>query len=108
MDAGRLKEAEDLFRAALRLSDRPETRMGLGLCLLAQGRYTEGWPLWEARFEALKRPQPTFPWPVWCGQPVAGKRLLVWLDGWDATVRRIWADLLAQKQRDDLSGAARA
>ena len=40
--------------------------------------------------------------------PVAGKRLLVWLDGWDATVRRIWADLLAQKQRDDLSGAARA
>src|ERR1019366_8893530 len=49
------------------------------LVLLAQGRYAEGWPLYEWRGltpEFLPR-QPTFPQPLWDGSPLSGRTLLV-------------------------------
>ncbi|MFC3070563.1 hypothetical protein [Phenylobacterium soli] len=76
---GRFKEAETAFREALAAADNPGTRYALAELLLADGRYAEGWPLWEARraIPALKVPQPDLDFPEWHGEPLAGRRLLV-------------------------------
>lgn len=77
---GRLDEAETELREALRL--RPgfaPTRHALGTVLLSQGRYAEGWPLYDARHEipALGLPKPQMPYAEWRGEPLEGKSLLI-------------------------------
>lgn len=50
-----------------------------GLRLLADGRYEDGWPLYEARLEIpeLNAPPMPLPMPVWQGEELTGKRLLI-------------------------------
>lgn len=81
-NVGLAREAEPLLRTALELDPgNARTRFALSACLLAQGRYAEGWPLFEARHELPgARPKPALPFPEWRGEPLAGKRLLVWPD----------------------------
>ncbi|WP_165842833.1 tetratricopeptide repeat protein [Phenylobacterium deserti] len=81
---GRTAQAEALFRRALaQKPDAPWTRLALGSLYLQQGRYAEGWPLYEARRqvpgEAREPPHilPDLRAPEWRGEPIAGKRLLV-------------------------------
>lgn len=87
-ELGRLKEAQTAFRRAVALAPPAEVAMpryNLGTLLLSLGRTEEGWPLYEARLEvshnewllaADERPQ--FGFPRWKGEPVAGRRVLVW------------------------------
>ena len=82
-DFGLDAEAEQSLRAALQWKpDYPLACHNLALLLLAQGRFGEGWPLHEARahpsLPAPNTPIPPLPCPQWEGQPLAGKRLLVW------------------------------
>jgi hypothetical protein len=49
-----------------------------GAALLKQGRYTEGWPLFEARPSRRKPELKQIPCPEWRGEDLTGKRLLVW------------------------------
>ncbi|MBF0181892.1 MAG: glycosyltransferase family protein [Magnetococcales bacterium] len=79
---GRLAEAETAFRQALAIRpDCADALWNLSLLCLAQGRYAEGWPLHEARHHPLKTgwrvPRPELPFPMWRGEPLAGKRLLL-------------------------------
>jgi len=55
-------------------------RRSAALRLLAEGRYAEGLPLYEARSEIPGGPsaKPDLPFPEWRGEDLAGKRLLVW------------------------------
>jgi tetratricopeptide (TPR) repeat protein len=79
--AGRLREAEADFRAAVALSSSdPTLEYALGLALLAQGRYAEGLPLFERRHEApqLANRKPPLPYPEWRGEPVRGRRIVIW------------------------------
>jgi tetratricopeptide (TPR) repeat protein len=49
---GRLKEAEELYRLWLKYEpDNPYPKYGLSMLLLEQGRYEEGFELYESRFE---------------------------------------------------------
>jgi hypothetical protein len=63
--------------------NEPETsafeRWARSLLLLAEGQYAEGWPLYEARLEIpeLNAPGLSFPMPVWRGEDLTGKRLLL-------------------------------
>jgi hypothetical protein len=74
--AGRLDEAEAVLRLMLDI-DPADTaaRYELSLTLLAAGRFSDAWPHFEARL-LLDRP-PALPFPVWRGQIVSGRRLLV-------------------------------
>jgi tetratricopeptide (TPR) repeat protein len=57
------------------------TRVALAFALLAQENYAEAWPLFEARYEMAGGPsRPALAFPEWRGEPLAGKRLLVWPD----------------------------
>jgi tetratricopeptide (TPR) repeat protein len=49
---GRFKESEELYRLWLKYEPgNPYPKYGLGLLLLEQGRYEEGFALYEARLE---------------------------------------------------------
>lgn len=56
-----------------------DTRFALGSVLLALGAYAEGWPLYDARYQVRGGPaRPDLPFAAWAGEPLNGKRLLVW------------------------------
>lgn len=76
---GKFEAAEAAFAAALAAAPNPGSRFALAELRLADGRYAEGWPLWEARREVadLKIPRPELDFPEWRGEDLAGKRLLV-------------------------------
>ena len=80
-DVGRLQEAEQYLRRSLAMAPHyPGFRNALALNLLAQGRYAEAWPLYEARAEvpSIKIGFPTgMPCPRWRGEPLANKRLTI-------------------------------
>lgn len=77
---GRRGEAEALYRRAL---DRDHghrlAQWNLALLLLGRGALAEGYALAEARF-ALGRVSAArrLPMPRWRGEPLAGRRILVW------------------------------
>lgn len=78
----RMQEAESCYRRALALMpESAQIRMNLALCLLAMGRYEEGWPLWEARYapglKSRNTVRPDLPFPQWQGEPLDGKSLIV-------------------------------
>ncbi|MDQ8021283.1 MAG: tetratricopeptide repeat protein [Moraxellaceae bacterium] len=79
-------DAERCYRRALECRDNARGRANLALALLAQDRFAEAWPLYEARYAsdlqahdkvafAVDGASP--PWPQWQGEPLAGKRILV-------------------------------
>ncbi len=82
-ELGRIAEAEIASRAALTLNPHyGDARFGLAVLLLATGRFEEGWPLYEARYE---RPGyihhasgKMLKCPKWGGEPLEGRTLLVW------------------------------
>lgn len=80
---GRFRESEQALREALRLKPGDDTAaFGLGCALLAQGRWAEGWPLMETRVRLAPDLVPAVgaSYPEWRGEPLEGKRILVWLE----------------------------
>lgn len=75
---GRPVEAEKIYRAAL-LANPDDTVAQLQLCflLLRDGRLSEAWPLFEARFARPGvQPKPKLSFPEWTGGPVG--ELVIW------------------------------
>jgi hypothetical protein len=76
--AHRYTEAMQYLSEALQKEPaRPALRLEAGLVALALGDYARGWPLFEARWQtgelALKLPDI----PLWQGEPLMGKKLLL-------------------------------
>ena len=72
--------AETLYQKALALNpDYAAARCNYGLLCLTLGRFREGWPLYEARYAPERTVAfPKLSKPQWRGEPLAGKRLLIW------------------------------
>jgi tetratricopeptide (TPR) repeat protein len=77
-EQGRGREAEAVYRAALEANPQdPVAQLNLALLLLKDGRYAEGWPLFESRFARPGAwPKPSLSFPEWQGEPV--RSLLIW------------------------------
>jgi tetratricopeptide (TPR) repeat protein len=77
-DLQRLDEAMGSYDRALAIqpdfADAEFSKAGL---LLLTGRYPEGWPLYEARLRQDGAAYCAFPKPVWHGEDIRGKKLLV-------------------------------
>lgn len=73
--------AEYAARALSFAPGHPSAKWNAGLAHLTAGRLREGWPGYEARFElpggARRRP---LPMPLWGGEPLAGKAILVYAE----------------------------
>jgi Flp pilus assembly protein TadD len=78
---GRADEAEACYRRSLQIEpDNPKSRLNLGMLVLGQGDFAAGWPLFEARHEAVgahPAPPPAEGCRPWSGEPLAGRSLLV-------------------------------
>lgn len=75
----RLEEAEAAARRALEIA--PDDRVAayrLGLILLRQGRYAEGWPWYESRSTIDDIPLGGVAFPRWSGEPLQGRSILIW------------------------------
>jgi hypothetical protein len=72
--------AAESFRETIeRAPGHVDAQWNLATALLAKGDLTKGWPQYEWRWrrEALE-PAARFPVPIWRGEPVAERRILVW------------------------------
>jgi Tfp pilus assembly protein PilF len=77
---GREQEAVQAYARAVELRpDYAEARWNMAQLLLGLGRYAEGWPLFEARWQLTKyaRQRPAVGFPQWAGEDLRGKRLFV-------------------------------
>ncbi|NJA90177.1 tetratricopeptide repeat protein [Rhodocyclus tenuis] len=82
-ELGRLDAAEAAYLNALMVRpDFADARWNLAWLRLSQGRYAEAWPDLEARYAAGRSDEavalPVLPFPVWRGEPLAGKSLVLW------------------------------
>lgn len=71
--------AEAAYRTALEMApDNAPVLSGLALVYLAQGRYEEGWELYEQRTRYQPNPIAGSGIPEWQGQKLKGRSLLIW------------------------------
>lgn len=75
-----LDEAIRALRASFQLGpDNQQVAFALGTALAKAGKLFEGYPLLNRwRFKEPDRAAPALPIPRWVGQPLAGKRVLIW------------------------------
>ena len=81
----RLPEAETHYRQALTISPNyADAKFNLAALTLGTGRFAEGWPLYEARYDEKMESRSSIPpnvrCPQWQGEPLHGKSLLVWFE----------------------------
>ena len=77
-ELGRTREAIASFRKALSIDgDVPIARKNLGMVLLKDGQFAEGWKEFEWRWLADKRTPRNHPKPLWKGEPLDGGTLLL-------------------------------
>ena len=77
-DLGRFAEAETRIATALRLApDDPRALYNHGLLMLLLGRFAAGWPGWEQRFRAGAIPDRGLTKPLWRGEALEGRTLLI-------------------------------
>jgi len=78
---GNIDEACSAYRRALQVSPAyTVARYQLSLALLGRGEFAEGWQLYESRFDPTMPERvtpPMLPMPMWQGEPLAGRSLLV-------------------------------
>lgn len=81
LELGLISECESALRIATELNPKhPDSHWNLGLCLLKQKRWPEGWDLYDWGFKTQER----FPRPYvneiteWHGQDLENKNILVW------------------------------
>jgi Flp pilus assembly protein TadD len=82
----RFDEAIAAFRRAVALAPPSRAavpKFNLAFVLLCSGDLQAGWPLYEARLEVgdgnwLPREKPAFEAPVWKGEDLSGKRIIIW------------------------------
>ncbi len=79
-DLDRVDEAIAAYRRSLELKPQlADPRLGLGMALLYNGEYEEGWKLYEARWQTADFlvVHRRLPEPLWRGESFAGRTLLV-------------------------------
>ena len=76
----RLQEALGAYTEALaRDPVNSEANFNAALTRLCMGDYREGWKQYEHRWETkhFAGHRPTYPQPMWCGEDIAGKRIVL-------------------------------
>ena len=75
----RVDEAVEHYQAAVRMEpNHPQLNANLGISLIAQDKWLEGFTAYRHRFNAPGfPPRPRFSYPKWCGEPLGGKTILL-------------------------------
>ncbi|MBV9747637.1 MAG: tetratricopeptide repeat protein [Acetobacteraceae bacterium] len=79
--SGRFDEAWVNYEKALAINpDQHDARFNLSLLLLLRGDYERGWREYEHRWHLADAAKPTFPQPMWRGEPLEGKTILLQME----------------------------
>jgi tetratricopeptide (TPR) repeat protein len=74
----KLDEAANGYRKTIALApDYVDAHVGLATMLLMGGKFSEGWPEYEWRLKHQDMPQSPLPGPVWQGESLAGRTMLL-------------------------------
>lgn len=79
----RVDDAVEQFKQALKIDDKknPQIHANLGVAMIAQGKWREGFNAYRHRFNAPGfPPRPRFNYPLWKGQPLDGKTILLYVE----------------------------
>jgi tetratricopeptide (TPR) repeat protein len=79
----RVGDAVDQFEAALSIDDKtnPQIHANLGVALIAEGRWKEGFQRYRHRFNAPGfPPRPRFNYPQWRSEPLDGKTIMLYVE----------------------------
>src|SRR5262249_6159134 len=77
-DQGRFEEALASYDKAIALkSDLVDARWNRAYVLLMLGRYADGWREHEWRWRRKEQPPRSYPKPLWRGEPLEGRTILV-------------------------------
>ncbi len=80
-DRNELSDALRCYDSAISLSpDDAYARLNRASTLLLAGDFAQGWAEYDCRFVAHHTPRRPFPWPLWDGSPIEGKRLLLYAE----------------------------
>ena len=80
---GRYREADECLRQIIACApNHADAHCLLGICLLREGRFLEGWPEYEWRFSPDRKSYqrmtlPNYDKPMWSGESLAGKVILL-------------------------------
>ena len=76
---GRAAEARDLCESGLPVTPDASAHSSYAFALLTTGNFREGWAQYENRWfeEPMRSLRARYPQPVWSGQPLAGKTILL-------------------------------
>jgi len=85
---GDIKKAHKYFEEALEVHarvlemrpDYPLAHFSHSLSNLTLGKFEEGWPEYEYRWQSYNEKPKEFPQPVWSGQDLNGKRILIYAE----------------------------
>ncbi len=75
----RMTESVACLRKCIQLQPNDaDAHWNLSVALLLMGEWNEGWNEFEWRLRRRESPGKVFPQPLWAGQPLMGKTLLLW------------------------------
>ena len=88
-DQGRIEEALASYEQAVALKpDMVDARWNRAFVLLTLGRFEEGWREHESRWRRKVQPPRSFPQPLWQGEPLDGRTILLHAEqGWGDTLQ---------------------
>lgn len=112
-EGGALAEAETAFASALKLAPQNgEVNIARALTLLRNGQLAKGFDAYDWRFapSPFQAPLRPFKFPMWQGEPLAGKSILVWTEqgiGDEVLASSMIPDLVSQGARITLECSPR-
>ena len=75
---GQYEEAWKNYEKAVAINpDQHDARFNMSLLLLLRGDYERGWREYEHRWDTIDITKPDFPQPMWDGEPLQGKTILL-------------------------------
>ena len=78
---GNLDLAFHCYQQAMALSPQdPELHRNLGVIHLLRGEFKEGWKEYRWRWLCKEMPRPAYPQPLWQGEPLTGKTILLYAE----------------------------
>ena len=110
LELAQLEEGEAAVRRALELRpDYNDAKFNLGFFRLLQRDFDNGWPLYEARREVFQAAVQNLGRPVWKGEPIQDRRVLIYPEqGFGDAIQFVrYAALLAERGAVPVVGCPR-